>query len=93
MSLSHCSRIAITLGRTKNMCGVLNQTRKLDTATSGKGNTQKPKTIPQATTAEKNDLTSYKNEEYFGYSIYSYYDIDRQCNPSRVEQPAAPIKP
>lgn len=47
--------------------------------------------VPTPPEAPKTDSTKYNVAEYFSYSEYSYYDIDRDCVSMRIKQPEAPI--
>lgn len=56
--------------------------------------TPKAKPAPPATPAKDppTDPTIYNATEYFSYSEYSYYDIDRECISMRIKQPEAPMQ-
>ena len=60
------------------------------------GNTKtptQPKPTSSASTEKtvQTDPTKYNAMEYYSYSEYSYYDIDRECVSMRIKQPEAPI--
>merc|ERR1719204_1943494 len=33
-------------------------------------------------------IASYKNQGYYGYDEYSYFDLEHQMAPDRIEQPS-----
>lgn len=50
-----------------------------------------PPAKTSATDTVQTDCSKYNAPEYFSYSEYSYYDIDRECVSMRIKQPEAPI--
>lgn len=64
--------------------------------TNAKGSvTSTPKTKPapvNTTESPATDPAKYNAPEYYSYSEYSYYDIDRECISMRIPQPQAPIE-
>lgn len=46
--------------------------------------------IPQSQEEYEKSISSYKNNEFFGYSSYSYYEIENDLLQHRQPQPKKP---
>lgn len=78
-------------------CFKIHQTRSLWMAAMLKSQSTATSESPKATSTspppkDPSDPTKYNATEYYTYSEYSYYDIDRECITKRVKQPKAPQK-
>uniref|UniRef100_A0A8B8E0C1 NADH dehydrogenase [ubiquinone] flavoprotein 3, mitochondrial-like isoform X2 n=1 Tax=Crassostrea virginica TaxID=6565 RepID=A0A8B8E0C1_CRAVI len=61
----------------------------------GQSSSTPPQPPPQSGSSADSDNTTYKAKEYYGYNLFSFYDIDKDMSKFRNPQPSkySPLEP